>query len=126
MRAAHHHRYTSGSHRVSHAVGLGDHSGHTANAHQSDLLFSHEPGDGRFIHWSRVPVDQQHLMARRRQCLQQEHPQVRHKVPCHTVVGAIEQDSQGLLSILWDFRLAFLAGHLIHDGPFRVNLLFVG
>src|SRR5207302_259120 len=40
VRSAHHHRHPNGSDRIGHALGLGDHAGHRADPHKSDVLFA--------------------------------------------------------------------------------------
>jgi hypothetical protein len=77
---------------ISHAVGLGDHSGHGTDANQPDPLATHESHQFLFIHRTRVPVDQQDLMAGRRQRLQEKHPQMRHKTTRHAIIRIIEQN----------------------------------
>ncbi len=91
VRAAHDHRHPRGTHRVRHAIGLGDHSRHGADAHQSNIVFTHVLRDAGFVHGLGVPVDQHHFVAGRGQRLQQEHPQMRHEVSRNAIVGAIEQ-----------------------------------
>src|SRR5207245_9467903 len=58
----------------------------------------HNPRHGRFLNRSRVPDDQQHLVARRGESLQKEHPEMWHEVPCHAVVGAIQQNPHWFFS----------------------------
>ena len=89
--AAHHHRHAHGANGVGDAVRLGDHAGHRADAHQRDLVVDHVPDQVLIAHGMRVAVDQQHLVVRGRQRLQQKHPQVRHEVPGHAVIGAIQE-----------------------------------
>ena len=108
VRAAHHHRHARGAHRVGHAIGLCDHSGHRADAHQPDVLFTHESRDAFFIHRLRVAVDQHHFMARRRQRLQQKHPKMRHEIACDPVIGVVQQNSH-------QFRLHFASSLPVLD-----------
>ncbi len=42
VRSAHHDRHSDGTNGVGHAVSLRDHSGHRANANESDVLFANE------------------------------------------------------------------------------------
>jgi len=65
MRAAHDHRHADGTNRVSHAIGLGDHAGHGADADQIHFLFDHVARDPGFIHRLGVAVDQHNFMAGR-------------------------------------------------------------
>jgi hypothetical protein len=90
VRAAHHHRHTDRTNGVRNAVGFCDHASHRANPDKSDVLFANESGDIHFIHGLRVAIDQQYLMASRSQCLEEEHPQVRHEIPRHAIVGVVE------------------------------------
>src|SRR6266446_2473531 len=90
VRTAHDNFYSRGAHRVRHAIGLGDHPGHRADADQPDVLFTHVARDTFFIHRLRVAVNQHYLVARRSQCLQQKHPKVRHEVAGHAVVRVVQ------------------------------------
>src|SRR5258707_918889 len=74
VRSTHNNRHSGGADCVGHAVGLGDHSCHGADANEPDVLLLHVPSDSGFIHGLRVPVDQQYLMAGRRQRFEQKHP----------------------------------------------------
>ncbi len=90
MRAAHHDLYSHGAHCIRHAIGLGDHPGHRADADQSHILFTHISRNTFLIHGLRVTINQHHFVARRSQCLQQEHPKMRHEVARHAVVRVVQ------------------------------------
>ncbi len=92
VRSAHHYWNSGGANRIGHAIRLGNHSGHGADADQSNLVVAHKLRDPRFIHRMCVAIHQQHFMARRRERLQQEHPKMRHEIARDTVVGVIQQD----------------------------------
>jgi hypothetical protein len=93
VRSAHHHRNSRGPNRIRHAICLGDHSGHGANAHQPNVFLAHELRDPRFVHGLRVAIHQQHLMARWSQRLEQKHPEMWHEIAGYTVIGVVEKDS---------------------------------
>ena len=63
VRPSHHDRHAHGAHRVCHAIGLGDHSGHGADADQINFLFEHIAGNAGFIHGLGVAIDQNNFMA---------------------------------------------------------------
>ena len=94
VRAAHDDGDTGGANRVSHAISLGDHAGHGADADQVDVVFADVTGDSGFIHGLSVAVDQEHFMARRSQGLQEEHPEMRHEITRNPIVGVIQEDFQ--------------------------------
>ena len=87
VRSAHHDRHSGGANGVGHAIRLGDHSGHRADADQSDVFFSNEPRDLGFVHRLRVAVDQQHFVAGGRQGLEEKHPEVRHEIAVTPLSG---------------------------------------
>ena len=89
VRPAHHHGDAGGAQGVSDAVGFGDHARHGADSHQPDSLLESELDQFGIGHGLGIAVDQQDFMAGRRKRLQQEHPEVRHEVLGHAVVGVI-------------------------------------
>ena len=93
VRSAHHHRHPGGANGIRHPVSLRDHAGHRADPHQPDALGEHETHDLGIAHRLRVAVDQQHFVSRRRKRLEEKHPEVRHEVRGHAVVGIVEQNS---------------------------------
>ena len=93
VRSAHDDWHTGGADGVGDAIGLGDHAGHGADADQIDVLVAHVLRDLRFVHGLGVAVDEQNFVAGRGEGLEKEHPEVRHEVAGHTVVGVIEQNS---------------------------------
>jgi len=93
MRTAHHDRNATGANGIGDAIRLRDHSGHGADADNPDVLFADVSRDLTLVHWLSITVNQQNFMTRRSQGLEQEHPQVRHEIASHTVVGVVEQDS---------------------------------
>ncbi len=95
MRPPHDHGHAGRSNGVSYPVGSCDHSGHGADANQPDVLAEHEPNQLNVCHRLRIAVDQQDFVFRRRERLQQKHPEMRHEVPGHTVVWAVEQNRHG-------------------------------
>ena len=92
MRPAHHDGNSGGANGVGHAIGLGDHASHGADADQPNVFVANILRDLGFVHGLGVAVDQQDFMARRGQRLEQKHPEVRHEVARDPVVGVIEQD----------------------------------
>src|SRR6266571_625763 len=93
VRPAHDDRHSNGADGIGHAVGLGDHTSHRADADKSDVVFEHISGDAGFVHRLRVAVDQENFVAVGSQCLEQKHPKMRHEVAGHTVIGVVKQDS---------------------------------
>src|SRR5947207_2020804 len=91
--SAHEDRHSGSANGVGGAIRLGDHSGHGADADQSNVLFAHELCNLSLVHGLGVTINQQHFMAGRSQCLEQEHPEMRHEIAGYTVVGVIEQNS---------------------------------
>jgi len=85
--AAHDDGDSCGANRVGDAIGLGDHSGHGADADQSDVLIADVLRDLRLVHGLSVAIDEQNFVAGRGESLQQKHPQVWHEVSSHTIVG---------------------------------------
>ncbi len=75
------------------AIRLGDHSGHGADADQSNVPFAHELRDLSLVHGLGIAINQQHFMAGRGQRLQQKHPEVWHEIAGYTIVRVIEQNS---------------------------------
>ena len=69
-----------------------DHSSHGADSHQSNVVLAHKLGNSCFIHRLGVAVDQQDLVTRWSERLQEEHPKVRHEVASDPVVGVVEKD----------------------------------
>ena len=96
VRPTHHHRHPHGAHGVAHAIGLGDHARHGTNANQSNLMFQHIRGQSRLVHGLCIAINQQDFMLGWSKRLQQKHPQVRHKVLGHTVVGVVQENSHRL------------------------------
>src|SRR2546426_2597132 len=90
VRSAHHDRNSCGPNSIRHTIRLGYHSGHCADADESNPLFAHEPRDASFIHRLCVAINQQHLMARWSQRLEQKHPKMRHEIACHAVIGVVK------------------------------------
>ena len=92
MWAAHNHGNAGGANGVRHPVGFLDHARHRADAHQTDVLLLDEFDELLVVHPLRVPVDQDDLMSRRRQCLKQKHPQVRHEIARHAVIRIVQKN----------------------------------
>jgi hypothetical protein len=78
------------------------------------FLFANVLRDLRLIHKLSIAIDEQHLMAGRGQGFEQKHPEVRHEVPGHTVVGVVEQNSHDK-SLLRS--LGFIAQNVHDDEP---------
>ena len=93
VRATHHDRHAHGANGVGHAIRLGDHASHRADADKPDVLFAHVSGDPCFIHGLRVAIDQNDFMAGRSQRLEQKHPEVRHEITRDPVVRVVEQNA---------------------------------
>jgi hypothetical protein len=89
VRPAHHHRHSGGAHRVGHPVGFRHHPRHRADADESDALLANVGDEFLFVHRVGIAVDEQHFMAGRRQRLQQKHPEMRHEVARHPVIGVV-------------------------------------
>src|SRR5712692_7106483 len=100
VRSAHHDRYASGTDRIGHAICLRDHPGHSSDPDESNILFAHVTRDAVFIHRLSVAINQEHLVAKRRQGLKKEHPKMRHEIACYAVVGVVKQNSHSSFSIL--------------------------
>ena len=65
VRSAHHDRHSRGTNGVGDAICLGDHSGHGADADQSNVFCAHELRDLSLVHGLGVAVNQKHFMAGR-------------------------------------------------------------
>ena len=63
VRAAHDYGNADGADRIRHAVSLGDHSGHGADADQINLLLDYISRDSGFVHGLGVSVDQHNVVA---------------------------------------------------------------
>ena len=94
VRSAHDHGDADGAHGVGHAIGLGDHAGHGADADQINLLFDHVAGDSGFVHGLSVAIDQDDFVFCGSERLQEEHPEVRHEIARDPVVGVVQEDFQ--------------------------------
>ncbi len=92
MRTTHDDRNSGRANGVGDAIRLGDPSSHGANADQSNAFVSNVLCDLKLVHRLSIAVDQQHFMAGRSQGFEQEHPEVRHEVASHAVVGVVEQN----------------------------------
>ena len=57
VRSAHDYRHSCSADGVGHAIGLGDHSGHRADADQPNLLVAHVLRDLRLVHGLSVAID---------------------------------------------------------------------
>ncbi len=90
VRSAHHHLDARRAQRISHAIGFGDHPRHRPDPYQSDSFFFRVAHQLLLVHRLGVPVHQYHFMSRRRQRLQQKHPQMRHEIPRHAIIRVIE------------------------------------
>ncbi len=93
VRSAHDDFHPGGADGVGDAIGLGDHAGHGADADEVDFFIANILGDLGFVHGLGVAVDQQDFVAGRSEGLEEKHPEVRHEVASHTIVGVIEKDS---------------------------------
>ena len=74
VRAAHDDRHPGRADRVGHAVGLGDHPRHGADADEVDPLVAHVTRDLLLVHGLGVAVDQHDFMAGRSERLEEKHP----------------------------------------------------
>ena len=90
VRASHYYGNAGGADCVCHAIGARNHSGHCADAHQSDFFFLNKLDQLLFVHWPSVAVNQKYFMLCRRQRLQQEHPEMRHEVVSHAIIRVIQ------------------------------------
>src|SRR6185312_801024 len=90
VRTAHDYRNARSSHCISHSISLGYHPRHGADADQSDTFFLDITHQFLFIHRLGVAVDQDHLMLRRSQGLQQKHPEMRHEISSDTVIRVVK------------------------------------
>ena len=89
MRSSHHYGNSRRANRIRHAISLRNHSGHGADADQSNIVIAHKLRDPRLIHRLSVAVDEQHLMAYGSERLQKEHPEMRHKITSDAVVWVV-------------------------------------
>src|SRR5712692_3788924 len=90
---AHDHGHADRADGVSHAIGLGDHTGHRADADEPDVLFQHKASDAVFIHGLGVAIDKQHFMSGGSERLEEKHPKMRHEVAGDAVIGVVKQNS---------------------------------
>ena len=88
--SSHHHLDAGGTEGVRCPVSARDHPRHGADTDQTDLPVLHEPDEAGVIHRLRVAIQEKHFVARRCARLQEEHPQMRHEVSGHAVVGIVE------------------------------------
>ena len=88
--AAHHDGNARRAQRVGEAVGSRDHPRHRADADEADALLADEAHQLLLSHRAGVAVDQDHLVAGRRERLEEEHPEVRHEVARHAVVRVVK------------------------------------
>ena len=58
VRATHYNPNAGGTNGICHAVGLGDHSGHGADADQINLLIDHIAGNCSLVHRLGVAINQ--------------------------------------------------------------------
>src|SRR6267142_2108898 len=92
VRAAHHHLYSRGPHCIRHAIGLGDHPGHRADADEFNPMLAHVPRDTLFIHGLGVSVNQDYFVAGWGERSEEKHPRMRHKIASYAVVGVVQQN----------------------------------
>ena len=92
VRTAHHDGNAHGADRIGDAVRLGDHSGHCADADKADSPLLDESDKFRVREWLCVAIDQDDFVLRRRERLQQKHPQMRHEVLGDAIIGIIQKD----------------------------------
>src|SRR5438105_9590547 len=101
MGTAHHNRGTRSANSIGYAIGLSDHTGHCADANESNIFVDYEFSQRSVTHRLSIAVNQQNFMAGRSKRLQKEHPQMWHEVTRHAVIWAIEKDfhncSRGVL-----------------------------
>ncbi len=62
MRTTHDDGYTDGANRVGHAVGLGNHASHGADADEINFLFEDVAGDSGFVHGLGISIDQHNFV----------------------------------------------------------------
>src|SRR6266404_2555769 len=92
VRSSHDDWHAGGTNGISHAVGASHHPGHRTNTNQSDLLLNNEVYELMLVHWPGISVNQKHLMFGRSQCLEQEHPQMRHEIAGHAVIRIVKKN----------------------------------
>ena len=66
------------------------HPRHRADADEADAFLTHEAHQFLLRHRVGVAVHEYHLVARRRQRLEEEHPEVRHEVARDPVIGVVQ------------------------------------
>src|SRR6202008_3529168 len=69
------------------------HAGHGADADQANLFALDIFDELLIVERFCVPIDEQDLMLRRREGLEQEHPKVRHEVAGHAIVRVVKKNS---------------------------------
>jgi hypothetical protein len=92
VRATHHYGHTNGANRISHAIGLRNHSCHRADADKADILFAYVSRDAFLVHGLGIAVDQENFVALGSKRLKEKHPQMRHEVARDPIVWVIEQN----------------------------------
>ena len=90
----HHDLGAGGANGVGHAIGTGSHAGHRADAGQLDVVGANIVAEFSLCHGLRITVDKKHLVLRRRERLEQEHPEVWHEVLGHAIVRTIQKNIQ--------------------------------
>ena len=92
MRASHHYRNSFGANGVCHSVSLRHHPRHSANPGQLDALLSKVLDEFLFVQRLRVAIHEEHVVPGRGQRFEKKHPEMRHEVVGHFVVGIIEEN----------------------------------
>jgi hypothetical protein len=92
VRSTHYDWNASSTDCVGYAIGFFSHPGHRPNANQSYFVVPYVFNDLLVGHCAGVPINQQHFMTGRCQCLEKKHPEMWHVVSCHTIVRAIKQN----------------------------------
>ena len=77
---------------VSKAIGSRRHSRHRTDSSQLNVIGSDELRNLGFRHRLRVSINQKDLMLWRRESFEQKHPEVRHEISGHAIVGTVKED----------------------------------
>src|SRR6185503_13264191 len=93
VRPAHNDRHSDRTDSISHAVGARHHSRHRANSHEANLFGADELNQFLFSQGLCVAINQQNFVFGWCERLEQEHPQMGHKIASHPVIRVVQKNS---------------------------------